>query len=251
MKFKFRTKVETIEGIEVANDFNENLKFKGNHESSTLVDALLLHDNSKCLEKGINTNLVSKGITWKSLEALTYDKGPISIISEVHLDKLKGNWKNEKVKQRTGQAKSNVMKYKNTKHNQDEDQKDSNKDDADSGMNYVQILLYYVQDATLFKIHLPNVQQQSDNFLVKLLQFSPEILTVYYKVSDMCFTRNTTAMMKVFLSSMFGSCIVLFLCIVYLIQWMMSICLKRHSHIWETVRSKLTQEFLLTVLFSY
>ena len=46
------------------------------------------------------------------------------------------------------------------------------KSDADSGMKFMQIFLYYVQDATLFKIHLPDANEPSEIFLVKILQFS-------------------------------------------------------------------------------
>ena len=134
---------------------------------------------------------------------------------------------------------------------EDEIQIEKNTTDTESGMKYVQIMLYYVQDATLFKIHLPNAKQQGENFLVKILQFSPEILTVYYKVSDLCFTKNTTAVMKVFLSSMFGPRIILFLSLVYIVHWMISRCLLKAPTPSETLKSRLTQAFLLTVLFSF
>ena len=126
-----------------------------------------------------------------------------------------------------------------------------NKCDTDSGMKFVQIFLYYVQDATLFKIHIPDVNEPSKNILVKILQFSPEILTVYYKLSDLCFTRNTTAIMKIFLSSLFGPCIILFLGTVYVMQKMVSRYSWKTSTKWETLRSKLMQAFLFTVLFSF
>ena len=125
------------------------------------------------------------------------------------------------------------------------------KSDTDSGMKFMQIFLYYVQDATLFKIHLPDANGPHENILVKILQFSPEILTVYYKVSDLCFTRNTTAVMKIFLSSMFGPCIILFLSVVYVVQRIVSRYSWKTSTIWETLRSKLMQAFLLTILFSF
>ena len=128
---------------------------------------------------------------------------------------------------------------------------EKNKSDADSGIKFVQIFLYYVQDATLFKIHLPDANEPGKNILVKILQFSPEILTVYYKLSDLCFTRNTTAVTKIILSSMFGPCIILFLSIVYVVQRIISRYSWKTSTIWETLRSKLMQAFLLTVLFSF
>ena len=122
---------------------------------------------------------------------------------------------------------------------------EGDKSDTDSGMKYVQIILYYVQDATLFKIYLPDTREQTENALVKILQFSPEILTVYYKVSDLCFTKNTTAVMKVILSSMFGPCIILFLSLIYIIHWMISRYLLKAPTPSETLKSRLTQAFSL------
>ena len=124
------------------------------------------------------------------------------------------------------------------------------KTDTDSGLKYVQIMFYYIQDAGLFKIPLPDAKQQTENVLVKLLQFSPEILTVYYNVSDLCFATNTTAVVKVLLSSLFGPCIALLLGLAYLVQFIFSKFICKNSQ-WETFRSKLTQVFLLTILFSY
>ena len=118
-------------------------------------------------------------------------------------------------------------------------------------MKYIQIILYYVQDATLFKIHLPDAKEHTENVLVKVLQFSPEILTVYYKVSNLCFTKNTTAVMKVFLSSMFGPCIMSFLGLVYIVHWMISRYFQKASTLSETLKSKIIQAFLLAVLFSF
>ena len=128
---------------------------------------------------------------------------------------------------------------------------ENDKSDTESGMKYVQIILYYVQDATLFKIHLPDAKEHTENVLVKVLQFSPEILTVYYKVSDLCFTQNTTAVMKVFLSSIFGPCIMSFLGLVYIVHWMISRYSQKASTLSETLKSKLIQAFLLAVLFSF
>ena len=58
---------------------------------------------------------------------------------------------------------------------------------------------------------------------------------MYYKVSDLCFTRNTTAVMKIFLSSMFGPCIILFLSIVYVVQRIISGHSWKTSTVWETL----------------
>ncbi len=57
-------------------------------------------------------------------------------------------------------------------------------DDPESNMKYMQILLCYVQDASLFKIHLPDSQEDTDNFVVQFLRFSPEILSIYYRMAE-------------------------------------------------------------------
>ena len=42
---------------------------------------------------------------------------------------------------------------------------------SDGGIKYIQILFYYVQDAFLFKVHLPTDAQQGENIFVKYLNF--------------------------------------------------------------------------------
>ena len=220
-KLKSNKNSNAIEGIEVARETDDvNLTVRNTRKNSRLVDALLLDNCSNAQGKGTNLDTMLKGKDWKSQTITSKDHNGL----KVNLEK---------------------------KDLEVEFQVDKDKTDTDSGMKYVQIMLYYVQDATLFKIYLPNAKQQSENVLVKFLQFSPEILTVYYKVSDLCFTKNTTAVMKVLLSSMFGPCIILFLTCVYIIQWIFSRYVAKASMRWETLRSKLTQAFLLTVLFSY
>ena len=223
LKNKLRTsnKSKTMEGIEVAKETEDvNLMAKNVRKNSRLVDALLLDNPSNKSETVTSLNTMLETRNWKS-QTITNN-----------LD----NELKEEIKK--NDLEDGIQVEKNTA-------------DTDSGMKYVQIMLYYVQDATLFKIHLLNAKQQSENFLVKILQFSPEILTVYYKVSDLCFTKNTTAVMKVLLSSMFGPCIILLLSIVYILHWILSRHFGKDSINWEILRSKLTQAFLLTILFSY
>ena len=220
-KLKSSNKSKTIEGIEVAKETEDvNLTAKNVCKNSRLIDALLLDNCANESERTTSLNTMLEARDWKSQ----------TITNNLNSD----------------------LKVEIKKNNpEDEIQIEKNTTDTESGMKYVQIMLYYVQDATLFKIHLPNAKQQGENFLVKILQFSPEILTVYYKVSDLCFTKNTTAVMKVFLSSMFGPCIILLLSIVYFIHWIFSRHFGKESIKWEILRSKLTQAFLLTILFSY
>ena len=52
------------------------------------------------------------------------------------------------------------------------------KDEEDDFMKYVQILFYYIQDASLFKIQLPSADQQKESFVEYILQFSPEVFVL-------------------------------------------------------------------------
>ncbi len=131
------------------------------------------------------------------------------------------------------------------------DDKESD-DDADSGMKYMQILLYYVQDASLFKIHIPHINtgETEDNFLVKFLRFSPEILTLYYEASTLCLAVETTPTRKVLLSILFGPCIVLFLFLTYLVVCkMLSFCFS--AELVSNMKARLVQAYLLTILLAF
>ena len=122
-------------------------------------------------------------------------------------------------------------------------------DKDDDAIKYVQILFYYVQDAALFKVHLQGDGQQDRSIVVKILQFSPDVLTTLYTpVSDLCFSPETTAVTKILFYSLFGPCVMIFIFLLYLGQ-------KYICHItgksWKMFRSRLVQTFLLVVLFSY
>ena len=133
----------------------------------------------------------------------------------------------------------------------DETNVSDHKDDLedDDFMKYVKILFYYIQDAALFKIQLPSLAQQEESIVVKILQFSPEILVVLYsKVSDLCFTPGTTALTKIWFSSLFGPCVMVFIFILYLFQT----CISRLFHkSGKMFRARVVQTFLLVVLFSF
>ena len=71
-------------------------------------------------------------------------------------------------------------------------QPDINK--KEDGLKYLQILFYYVQDASLFKIQLPDEVINEDGVMEKILQFSPDAITYLYKKgSDLCFKDGITA----------------------------------------------------------
>ncbi len=118
----------------------------------------------------------------------------------------------------------------------------------DGGIKYIQILFYYVQDASLFKVYLPSDEQQGQSFLIKILQFSPDFLTAFF---DMCFKHGFTPVAKLCAQTLFGPCVMIFISLTYLIQVIFSKVAWVHSNVWVTVRSRLLQAFLLTVLFSF
>lgn len=123
---------------------------------------------------------------------------------------------------------------------------DNTKEDV---VKYLQILLYCVQDASLFKVFLPSQDQQDAGVIVKILQFSPEVLTTVYKnVSDLCFSFETSAITKILFISLFGPCVMLFIFILYLCQKLISGFLAKSG---KAFKARLVQTFLLVVLFLY
>ena len=92
------------------------------------------------------------------------------------------------------------------------------KESGDTGTKYLQILFYYVQDAVLFKVKLPTKNfSKTESFIVKILQFSPEVLAVSEIYSDTCFTYGGSAISKITMKSVFGRCVMLLLLLVHLI----------------------------------
>ena len=127
--------------------------------------------------------------------------------------------------------------------------KDKSIDKDDDAMKYVQILFYYVQDSALFKVQMPFESQQDESIVVKILQFSPEVLTTLYThVSDMCFSSGTTAVTKILFSSLFGPCVMIFIFLLYLGQKCVCHIIGKSS---KMFKARLVQTFLLVVLFSY
>ena len=84
---------------------------------------------------------------------------------------------------------------------------------------------------------------------MKILQFSPEVLTTFYtNVSDLCFSPGTTAITKIMFYSLFEYCVMLFIFLIYLGQKYLS---KWSRKSLKKFRARLVQLFLLVVLFSY
>ena len=130
--------------------------------------------------------------------------------------------------------------------------KEEKESERESGMKYLQILLYFVQDAALFKVHLPDASMnyEDKSLLIQFLEFSPQMLLLYVKVTNLCLISSTTAVLKVALKALFGSCITLLLFLMYVCQLLLSTFVHKNSKIWETARAKLCEAFILTILFS-
>ena len=53
-------------------------------------------------------------------------------------------------------------------------------DNKDDSIKYLQILFYFVQDSRLFKIKLPGENVSDEGWILKFLQFSPDIIVDIY-----------------------------------------------------------------------
>ena len=82
--------------------------------------------------------------------------------------------------------KEKFPKKSNTKMAEKNQEESDIKTKEDGSFKYLQILFYYVQDATLIKVHLPSKILEETSTIVKILQFSPEVLTSIYTKSMTC-----------------------------------------------------------------
>ena len=148
----------------------------------------------------------------------------------------------------------NVKPNQNTeKSKNSEKSKSSKKETKEEGsFKYLQILFYYVQDAALFKIELPGKSLDQTSTFVKVLQFTPDVLTsIYDSVTETCFDFGTTAISKILFKSIFGPCVMFFLFIVYLCQLCVFSVSKKKSKLISVIKFKLVQLFVLVILLSY
>ena len=147
----------------------------------------------------------------------------------------------------------NKIFKKNSSHKcKEKDSENIEKEEGDDTMKYIQILLYYVQDASLFKITLPSDGQSHDGVIIKIVKFSPDIISdLYTYMSNICFETGSTPGMKILFKSMLGPCIMTFLLLLYCIQAIMAKYIFAHSKFWKSFKVCLVRAFLLSVLFSY
>ena len=122
----------------------------------------------------------------------------------------------------------------------------------EGSFKYLQILFFYVQDETLFQIELPGENLEQASTFLKIMQFSPDVLTsIYNRVTDTCFVLGTTAVSKILFKSIFGPCVMLFLFLIYLCQSCIFSLTKIKSRFSNLIEYKLLQSFVLVILFSY
>ncbi len=178
--------------------------------------------------------------------------------SEATVDTKQGKPRREK-------NNDNNLKEDNKKAMRDREQQDSDdkqisdhqekshaehEEDEGTSLEYLQILFYYVQDASLFRVHLATQDVSDDSVILKIFHFSPDFLTLHSKVSDLCISFGT-AVSKVLFKSLFGSCVMAFLFVLYILQKICSLVCCKNSHCWKSIRAQLMQALFVTLLFSY
>ncbi len=140
----------------------------------------------------------------------------------------------------------------NTVENDKKDSEVATRDQSEeSGMKYLQILFYYVQDASLFKVLLPSEIDKGESVFVNVLQMSPDVLTLYTQVVDLCLVPGSTAVAKVLFKSAFGPCVMMFVFISFICLKLLSKLRGNSASSFQTLRPNMVEAFLLTLLFSF
>ena len=126
------------------------------------------------------------------------------------------------------------------------------KDSQDTGTKYIQILFYYVQDAALFRVHIPDDDDADEGFLAKVIQFSPDLIASFLtKASNTCFGFDYPAVTKILFKTLFGPSVMMVLFLIYLLHKLLSNHFKKFLEMWNSLKYLLVQAFLLAVLFSF
>ena len=132
-------------------------------------------------------------------------------------------------------------------------------DKDNDSTKYIQILFYYVQDASLFRMTVPtgsyqdqNSSPQDEGIIIKILSFSPEIATVVYKeINETCFAYTPTSVSKVLSHIFFGYYCIIIILLLHLLVNITSRFVRKSTSFWSKVRSRLVQAFFLALLFCY
>ena len=119
------------------------------------------------------------------------------------------------------------------------------------GMKYLQILFFYIQDASLFKLSMPQKDNLGTNPFEAICQFSPELLSLYSSFTTLCVDISSPAATKTLLRSTFGFTVMSILLFLYLLLSAFFAVSTVKSHYWETLKVCLIESFIMALLFSY
>ena len=120
-----------------------------------------------------------------------------------------------------------------------------------NSIKYIQILFYYIQDASLFKVSLPQTTETGTETFAKILEFSPQVVFDIFKaMKQLCFS-GSTMITKVVFMSLFGPTVMLCIFFIFIGQQIVSCFVKRDTQMWVPFRAKLLQAFLFALLFSF
>ena len=154
--------------------------------------------DSKTCRPGVIINMYILTVVLYSLGLLSFDIVKDKILT--CFSKVCNKFKNKIFKKIQDQAAENIEKI-SQENKENKSQDTQAKEDS---MKYLQILFYYVQDASLFKVHLPQLEVSDDSILIQIFQWSPDIIAkVYLGISNMCFPL-TTAITKILFKCLFG-----------------------------------------------
>ena len=121
-----------------------------------------------------------------------------------------------------------------------------------SDIKYIQILFYYVQDAALFKVDLPEDGKSGESIFVKVIQVSPDLLASFItRATDICFKSHFPALTKVLFKSLFGPYVMVFIFSIFMPQKLLSNFIKRNSQSYSTLKALLVKAFLMALLLSF
>ena len=139
-----------------------------------------------------------------------------------------------------------------TEHDKDQLENSDKEQLENSDIKYIQILFYYVQDAALFKVDLPDDGKSGESVFVKIIQVSPDVLASFIsKATDTCFKSHFPALTKVLFKSLFGPYVMVFIFSIFMTQKLLSNFFKRNSQPYSTLKSLLVKAFLMALLLSF
>ena len=118
-------------------------------------------------------------------------------------------------------------------------------------MKFIQLLFYYVQDVSLFKVHIPVQDSQRKSTFAYFLQFSPRIMSTFSSMTDICTAWINTPVLKILFHSLVAMCALLYRSTIYLGQWFLSRFTYGYSNVFSGMRVRLCQTFIVIFLLSY